>query len=415
MSALLVVGILFEFFFLPFQFWADGEVRFNFIMDVINKGVINPLRYSTVGPLFSLPLAYIDTFIGGHFWLLRYNMLLLVVFSFVIYRLLKKYVDKRILILFITLLWFGSMFPAHIIQYYGEVFSVLCMTVGIICIEQKRLAVGWLLMVLSVTNMPATVIPLGILCLYKIGWQKKYIYLLLPLLCLIALILDAKIRLPRTLYVLNNYLFNDVTATTLMPYSGRAGFNYPMLFGLLSQTLSFGKGLLFFTPGLLFIPYVWKTLVNPVMKRIFALWILYGAALVLVYSKWIAWYGGWFWGPRYLLFASIPASFSLAYVLLNKSGVTRVKILALIAGAWSLWVGANGIIFGQAGLDICTANRFAMEHLCWYVPEFSVLFHPFVEAVHLTEVGWGVLGFNLIVLLWIVKGVLWRRRKISGR
>ena len=38
---------------------------------------------------------------------------------------------------------------------------------------------------------------------------------------------------------------------TIMPYSGRPGFSYPFLFGLLSILFSFGNGLLFFTPGLL--------------------------------------------------------------------------------------------------------------------------------------------------------------------
>ena len=38
---------------------------------------------------------------------------------------------------------------------------------------------------------------------------------------------------------------------TLMPYSGQPGFSYHYYFGLLSITLSYGKGILFFAPGLL--------------------------------------------------------------------------------------------------------------------------------------------------------------------
>jgi hypothetical protein len=303
------------------------------------------------------------------------------------------------------------MFPAHVIQYYGEVFSVLCMTLGIICIERKKSVIGWILMVFSVTNMPGTIIPLGIICLYKILGQKQYRYFVLPFIALGMLILDAKIRLPRTLYAFNNYLFNDVNATTMMPYSGRPGFSYPMIFGILAQTLSFGKGLLFFAPGLLFIPYVWKTVTNSAVKRIFLLWMIYLISLILLYSKWAAWYGGWFWGPRYLLFASIPASFSLAYTLMNKSCSVRLKLLALGVTAWSLWVGTNGIVFGQAGLDICTQNNFALEHLCWFVPEFSVLFHPFVTGIHLNTFGMCVIGFNSIIWLFIVRSTFFTKKK----
>jgi hypothetical protein len=197
----------------------------------------------------------------------------------------------------------------------------------------------------------------------------------------------------------------------MMPYSGRPGFSYPMVFGLLAETLSFGIGLLFFAPGLLFVPYVWKTITNSTVKRIFSLWILYFVTLVLLYSKWAAWYGGWFWGPRYLLFASIPASFTLAYTLMNIKGTLKLKTIALAIAAWSLWVGANGIVFGQNGLDICTINNYALEHLCWFVPEFSVLFHPFVTGIHLNTFGMCVIGFNLIVWLFIVRSTLSPKKK----
>src|SRR2546430_10361340 len=36
------------------------------------------------------------------------------------------------------------------------------------------------------------------------------------------------------------------------------------------------------------------------------------AGIVLVYGTWWAWYGGFTWGPRFLIFASLPASLLLA-------------------------------------------------------------------------------------------------------
>jgi hypothetical protein len=35
-------------------------------------------------------------------------------------------------------------------------------------------------------------------------------------------------------------------------------------------------------------------------------------------------------------------------------------------------------VFSDVDLDLCFANNFALEHLTWYVPEFSVLWRPFV-------------------------------------
>jgi hypothetical protein len=37
---------------------------------------------------------------------------------------------------------------------------------------------------------------------------------------------------------------------TILPYSGRAGFSYPLLLGIASILFSFGRGLVFFSPGL---------------------------------------------------------------------------------------------------------------------------------------------------------------------
>ena len=41
--------------------------------------------------------------------------------------------------------------------------------------------------------------------------------------------------------------------------------------------------------------------------------------------------------------------------------------------AWTVWVGVSGAVFDLEGLDTCIENGYALEHLCWYVPEFSPL------------------------------------------
>jgi hypothetical protein len=44
----------------------------------------------------------------------------------------------------------------------------------------------------------------------------------------------------------------------------------------------------------------------------------------------------------------------------------------------SVWIGADGMVFGQAQMGQCWANGYALEHLCWYVPEFAAWIRPFV-------------------------------------
>ena len=44
--------------------------------------------------------------------------------------------------------------------------------------------------------------------------------------------------------------------------------------------------------------------------------------------------------------------------------------------ALSLWVGVSGAVYGLDGSEACRLAE--LEFLCWYVPEFSVLWRPFV-------------------------------------
>src|SRR4029078_4990998 len=55
------------------------------------------------------------------------------------------------------------------------------------------------------------------------------------------------------------------------------------------------------------------------------------AGLILVYARWWAWYGGWGWGPRFLLYAGVPSALGLAIVL--GGAVRGVCGLSFRAGA----------------------------------------------------------------------------------
>ncbi len=83
----------------------------------------------------------------------------------------------------------------------------------------------------------------------------------------------------------------------------------------------------------------------------FWLWFLVG--LVIVYSKWWGWYGGWCWGPRFFLFGSIIASLALALVITEENKGVWTNVISLSVLALSIWVGISGAAFGQRGLEIC--------------------------------------------------------------
>lgn len=371
-------------------------MRQHFVLELLKNGTIEPMKYSIVGPLFSLPLAFIDNVFTIEFFLQRYNFLLFYIGVYCLYKLLYTEKEKHFLSIFAGLLFFASLFPVHLLHYYGEVFSATLMMIGIVLIQKNKKLMGWVLMILSVANTPATLFPLVLLCAYKIIFEKNRSYLLLPVYALIVLVVEAKIRIPHTSLGFTNYLFADKGVETFLPYSGKPGFSYPMVFGILGQLFSFGKGLIFFTPGLLFFPLVLQKIADGNLKKIFFLWLIYLAGLILVYSKWWAWYGGWFWGPRFLLFASIPACFSLAFVLTHAVR-KRVRLTALAIALWSFWVGTSGVLLEQSGLDICASNTYALEHLCWYTLEYSVLFHPFVTKPPLA-----IVAVILSFFLWFI-------------
>ncbi len=137
------------------------------------------------------------------------------------------------------------------------------------------------------------------------------------------------------------------------------------------------------------------------LYSMYMLWISFLVGLVLVYSPWWAWYGGWFWGPRFFLFASIPASFALALRLHYRSRSLFVNVLTTAVFCLSLWVGINGALFDQQGLSICTANSYALELMCHYTLEYSVLWHPFVAHESITIQQLPYLAYSLIVFIYL--------------
>jgi hypothetical protein len=396
LALLLGVGFA-SFFLLPFSISGDGNIRYEFMDTLTHQLRISAMRYSMIGPLFSLPLWLISLFSKNPTAIIsRYNFLLFAALLFVLYQWLKGFFDQKFLVTFLFLLAFGSMFPAHLLNYYGEVFSAACLTLGSVGLAIKKERAGWIMLFLGVLNTPALLIPFALVVFYT-TWEKKHIrYLLLIPTCIILMIAEAYIRTGNLMTGFQTYLSQDHGYETLLPYSGRTGYSYPFILGILSILLSFGKGLLFFCPGLLLIGFAWKFISVPIERKLMIFWLLIVLGLILAYASWWAWYGGWYWGPRFFLFASLPASWILARLIHSEQRSLVISLALAIFVSLSLWIGVNGVVFQQKTLDICAQNDYALEALCWYVPEFSPLIRPFITHATLS------LKDRLILILCLV-------------
>ncbi|MDQ2716948.1 MAG: hypothetical protein M3Z08_18750 [Chloroflexota bacterium] len=381
-TALVVAGLLANLLLLPHELGGDGWFRFAALADLLVNGTMPQVKYSMVGPLFSTPFWYLSKIYQSHdWWLSRYNVFVLGAGMLAIYWLLKDRVNRGLLRKFFLLLVMASMFPYHLLYYYGEAFTAVFVAVGCVALVAGPALVGWCVIILGVVNTPATLLGLFLLDGMHILAKRRVRYVLALFAALALMMLESWIR--RGSPFANGYA-DDHGVRTIMPYSGRPGFSNPFFFGLISLLFSFGKGIFFFAPGLLLpIRQTLRAVREKMSVDLFAiylLWISFFIGVLLVYSSWWAWHGGWFWGPRFLLIASVPASFALAVRLQWLHRSLFVNVLTLLVLVLSVWVGINGAVYGDKALmSFCLANNAYLETpVCYYTPEFSVLWHPFV-------------------------------------
>jgi len=94
--------------------------------------------------------------------------------------------------------------------------------------------------------------------------------------------------------------------------------------------------------------------------------LLYCCILVLAYSKWHAWHGAWYWGPRFLLPLSVFGS--LYFALLTKfwiCGKAWNKIVLLFFAVVSFMIYKVGVGVGQGPLIACLEASSNSENCYW--------------------------------------------------
>ena len=383
----------------PHIIYGDGALRFKAISQLLSDGTISKTGYSMIGPIFSSPLWFLGKAAKSSvWWCSMYNFFVFTAGLIVIYRIGRKHVNNSLLRKFLLLLVFASMFPLHQTTYYGEIFTAILVGAGILAINYGHSRLGWCSIVLGVINTPASVIGLGFVVLAKMLQNKKWRYLIILAISIGLILAESWIRRGSPL---DSGYDGNAGYNTMLPYSGRPGFSYPIFFGIISILFSFGKGIFWFCPGLLLPVRKNMPEIDKGLYESYKLWICFLIGLILVYSKWWSWYGGWFWGPRFFLFASIPASFAIATYLSSKHKSILLNLFLLLVLMLSFWIGINGVVFNQNTLGICVSYKYALESLSWYVPEFSVIFRPFVVSKPLSTSNLIVIIFNTIVFIYI--------------
>ncbi len=375
-GALVVVGLILFLFVLAHGITGDGNARFEALATLLERHQLSSAPYSLIGPLFSVPLYALGWIVPDPgWWCARFNTLLLAAGFAATSRLLCYDDERRILRTFFLLVLTASMFPAHLADYYGEVFTAVLVLVGTAALVSDRAGLGWTLVVVGVANTPAALGGLLLVAIKKVVDSRRLRHVVPVVAAVLVLGTESWIR--RGSPFLTGYEAS-AGAQTVLPYSGQPGFSYPFFFGVLSILLSFGKGLLFFAPGLL-LPVAADAAGVPVrLRQCYQYWLLFLVGLIIAYAKWWAWYGGFIWGPRFFLFASFPASLAIAVYVHRARRLGPFAALAtLVVLTLSTWVAIDGVAFNPQ-LGLCRENNYALEFLCWYAPEFSVLWRPFV-------------------------------------
>lgn len=392
---LIPLGLANIMFALPHNVIGDDNNRVRMLASLLGPGHFLGVKYSLAGPIFSVPLWFLGKAFGNPVGgLLFYDWLLFAGALSAFYVLLRRRWDTAALRHFLLLLVAGSMFPRHLLHFGAEAFTNVVVGLGLTLVGLGLGRAGWVLTVFGSINTPATQPALVLATLRWIWEQRRVRYVLIPVAAVVLIGVDTWIRMGSPFH--SGYE-GDAGLRTIMPYSGLPNFSYPMFFGLLGLTLSFGKGLLFFAAPLTALPFLNQLGLPQPLRAVLRLWLSFTLGLLLLYANYWGWYGGVSAGPRYLLFASFPATLLLAQLLIQPARHWAATFGTLVLLALSCWTTVATTVFEQGGTEVCTANNYALEHLCWFTPEFSVLWNPFVGPMRsLTHGEWIVLCYEAI-------------------
>ncbi|MDI1465247.1 hypothetical protein QEZ54_30195 [Catellatospora sp. KI3] len=371
----------------------DGRFRFDALSGLLSGDGLSPDRYPLIGPLFAAPLWWLGRVTVGAEPLLRYhNLILFGLGLLALHLLLRDRVDRVLLRRFLLLLVVAGMVPAHIANFYGEMFTAVAVMLGLVVLHRVGSgpvlrALGWAGLVLGAANTPAALPGLGLVLGDHAVRVRRLRYGLAVLAALVVVLAEAWLRRGDPLD---------------QGYTGEH-FDFPMALGLLAIVLSFGKGLVFFVPAL-FLPvrdrlsglYDADRLDLPAVLRGWRLFVL---GLALVYANWWAWSGDLYWGPRFFLVAVFPAALGLAVWLHRPDPRPLVRLGLLAVLALSVWVAAASSVFETTAPPRCYDPIDPQEDYCRFGVVESDLWYPLWHWPALPWFRWAELVFFVVVFV----------------
>jgi len=361
----------------------DDVIRFHDIQELLDHGHLTDSKYSLVMPLASAPFLLLGHLVKSpEWWAARFNVLVVAAGALAAWRLLRGRGDPVVLRRTLLVLLGASLLANRLRDYNAEVFSATLVALGIVCIVTgRRTLLGWAAIVLAVVNTPALIVGVVALVAVEVARTRRLRYVGAIAAPVVFVMVESWVRRGGPL---TTGYSGDHGVATLLPYSGRPGFSYPFVLGVVSILFSFGRGLLFFTPGL----FLWLDASTRraagTRGRAIGLMLAVVVGLIAVYAKWWAWYGGLSWGPRFFVFAAIPASFIVVLRSRSAGESPGGDALALGVLALSAWVGVTGLVSSVTPPALCSAHGYALESFCWYVPEYSSLWQPVLHHPPLT-------------------------------
>lgn len=422
---LLIIGIIAGATTLRPTLGGDGQLRYQVVAAWLSGADIPATKYSLIQPLLTLPLAWLgETASLGHREAVKFfNFIVLLFLGRMIYRRVSELKGQTFATDMGLLILGASMLPASLSAYYGEVLTAFTVVAGFLCLGCRPVLAA-ILIGIGVANTPVMGLPvllagLAFLSNRDTGSTKpiskaKSVWPIVWGLIAAGLffLVETKFKFG-SIFSGGYFSAAERSGQTVLPYSDQPGFSYPMFFGVVSILFSFGKGLLFFIPSLMLF-------FDRSRLRLAGLWSREGTALglfilglILVYSKWWAWHGAGFWGPRFFLVLIFPAAYILtAWLRTERSRFATFGLVFILLS--SSWVGIASSAFGEFGIiSQCTDNDFALELLCWYVPEFSPLWRPFV-VYSLGDIVGRVFGSGFAIWQVLVCGYFMKKLTSSG-
>lgn len=399
-SGLLAAGFLIVFLVASHGVLGDGIYRYRDIQNLLYDRHLTDSSYSLVMPLASVPFLLLGHVVKSQeWWAARFNVIVVAAGALAAWRLLRGRADLSLLRRTLLMLLAASLLAHQLRGYDAEVFSATLVTLGILCIvTDQHTLLGWTGIVFAVVNTPALIVGVVVLVAAEVVRTRRLRAAGAIAAAVALVLLEDWIR--RGGPLATGYSDNHGYAT-LLPYSGRSGFSYPLLLGIASILFSFGRGLLFFAPGL----FLWLDETTRraagACRRTIVLMLLVVAGLVAVYAKWWAWYGGLSWGPRFFALAAIPASLIVVLRVRAAGQSVRHDALALVVLALSAWVGWAGLVSSLDPPAVCSTGHYAVESFCWYVPEFSALWQPVLHPPPLTAATVTISAWCIVVFAFL--------------